>query len=178
MDEDAFFRATDACKSKFRKSLLARVEWFTHQTPCSNFLSIQNSGLLICGKNKSICPQVIKELFGENSENFLCLRPFGAPPGTGSSGWGPFLTLAIHKTNLPDRISLDWSHTAIKGPMNEITSVTEIGRQAARIAFCSGSIICYDNIHVKHLRIRTVDCSEHPAGWPSITKKGIQIHCG
>jgi hypothetical protein len=177
VNQAAFFQAIHACQDKFRKSLLDSVEWFTHQTPCSNFLSIQNSGLHIGGKNKSICPQVIKNLFGENSGNFLCLRPFGAPPGTMSSGWGPFLTLAIHKTNLPEIISLDWSNTAINGPMNRITSFTEIGRQAAGIDFCSGSIICYDNIHVKHLKIRTVDCSEHPEGWPSISKKGIEIHC-
>ena len=145
------------------------IDWFFHETPCSEFESIRKLGLKPSGKHKMCCPKQFKKIFGSDAINILCMRPHGAKLQTTSSGWPPFINLAISGCHLPNRISLDWSYEwkNLFYRWNNSLSISYANFTYNNVINL-GSLAIYDSILPEHLLIRVMDSTDDPKTWPSI----------
>ena len=155
--------------ANFHNKLSNLTNWFFHITSCSNLDSIRKSGLKPCDKNKNCCPKKFEALFGGNAASILCLQPHGSSLQPKSSGWPPFIDLAISSNNLPKKISLDWSY--------EWSNLCCQWKQSGSISYADfacgitrkfGSVASYDSIPTKHLLIRGAESTDDPKTWMPI----------
>ena len=155
--------------NSFHNKLCNSTKWFFHIAPFCSLNSIRKSGLNPYGKNKNCCPKKFETLFGENATSILCLYPQDSELQPKSSGWPPYINLAISANNLPKRISLDWSYEwsnlCCRWEQSGSISYADF---ACRITSKFGSVASYDSIPTNHLLMRGVKSTDDPKTWVPI----------
>lgn len=111
--EDAYRQLLDfAGMAKARAALVAKNDWFFHDTPSSALIEIRDSGLRTSrpgGADNNLLLSCAVEILGEEAHQILCLAPGNTTARLVLGKDGTKCRLALGAENLPHRLSLDWS---------------------------------------------------------------------
>lgn len=167
--------------AELEEALVARWNWFLHETPIANLASIRQHGLL--PKNPDcVVPAGVAAALGGNANQLICLHPLGAkvrPSGT-KSGWQA--RLAIRSTSVPSPISLDWSYEwdRILQEWQAVAGKSFV-EFSSDISHTYGSVAAYSVIPSSQFMIQLRGCPDDPATWPSLSEADdaeVYLHPG
>ena len=160
-----------------RGVIIKRYSWFIHVTTVKNLSEIR-TGQLEPRADAQPKEEVILAL-GPTGRNILCLHPLGAARVPSGTKYPPLVTLAINSEHLPQKIGLDWSYSweIVEGRF-ELYAELSIERFVSRIAHEFGSIVSYEPIQAKNLRIHT-KCAPptNPSHWPYLLETADELVC-
>lgn len=181
--EDAYRQLLDPTgMAKAHAALVAKNDWFFHDTLASSLLQIRNDGLRPQrpgGATENLLLSCAVEMLGEEAHHILCLAPADATSQVVVGKDGMKCRLALRAENLPKRLSLDWSFP-------DQLSVFEYLRAnhpdvSVEHAFVdaikrTSSVAVYDAVPASHLHLlhEASDICD-PRSWPTLASLDVEI---
>lgn len=147
------------------RTITDTYSWFTHDTPKENLPKVRRLGLW--PKPVSACPQVVIAHRGLSGRRIVCLHPVGSQLRPTSSGYAPFIRLAVGGADLPPAIGLDWSYV---WNLAEQFSDLPLQEVIQRVAASRGSIVSYHPIPLQHLRVWGKGEPDNPSEWKPLVE--------
>jgi hypothetical protein len=148
---------------RVRAALCNQFTTFVHTTPLANLDDVRKYGL--GPREDAAVPEEVAEILGPKARAILCLHPIGASQFPRGTREGPFITLALHKEQLPKIVGLDWSYCwpSIRHALHAADDIMAVVRETAHRY---GSIVSYQPIPPEHLRVFcSGDAPAAPLGW-------------
>ncbi len=159
------FERGDSC----REALIAKFQYFTHDTPDKYLPCIKKNGLVPHEVTPSSGDEFIR--YYECRRKITCLRPVGAELCPKSSGPPPFARLAVSSLDLPRLLSLDWSYDwGLARVLREGSPQRSSVEIFVEVARRRGSIAVYDPIPAIKLTVWQEGLPDDPALWPRLAE--------
>jgi hypothetical protein len=155
----------------FRTTIIDHYLWLTHEARFSCLAEIRQDGIQPRNPGYAV-PTLVMETVGP-VEGIVCLNPVGSRSAKSTSS-GHIFRLAIRSSDLPARISLDWSYPE-SWDLRNITErqIAEMGKDGSVLYVIddTGSVGSYDPISSSVLRV----CprgkhGQFPSTWPMLSQ--------
>lgn len=150
-------------------NLIDQYEWFIHVTGLENILSIKEQGLLVKAPGSITVPKLKTRAITTDTE-ILCFTPHNDyDPRRYGGKYQSKVAMAIHSSNLPKDIGLDFSFEA---HWNELATICEqtVGAKPEEAAMqiiggYTGVVASYVGVSAENLRLQ-MTCDADPETWP------------
>jgi hypothetical protein len=155
-----------------RTALIARYQWFVHQSSCEAFESIQRTGLE--RRRDAGPPELVAKMVKDNPDHLVFLNPLGSNLRHDGTGEPPRFRMAVSSADIPKRPGLDWSMSYYPWNLAAQLKGEQPNRDNADIFVeCvqrSGSVLFYDPIPPSVLRVcPKANPNADPLDWPALS---------
>jgi len=155
-----------------RRALASRFEWYSHVTWRCKEPGIRDSGLQCHMPSETRAPQAIVDVLGEKAHKIACLHPFGAKLALFPERGENPLRLAVHQSDLPTEIGLDWSYGGafnLADLLHDADPTRETVGIFVEVVDRWGSVACYQPVQRTCLRVHVGDLPIlDPTDWPML----------
>jgi hypothetical protein len=151
-----------------RELLCAKYTWFQHITAVDHIPSIRRSGIEP-RRDRPPLPHIVN-VWGDAFAAVSCFYPVGCSEcESRGTQLGPFAKLAIESSQLPYRITTDWTYgytnTSKFRDMHPSLSLPDI---IVRAIEDRGSVLFYEPVAAKYLRVCAKTSNDDRTTWPRL----------